>query len=589
MADIIQLLPDAIANQIAAGEVVQRPSSVVKELMENAVDAGATHIKVIIKDAGKQSIQIIDDGAGMSPTDARMSFERHATSKINKAEDLFAIRTLGFRGEALASIAAVAQVDLKTRQHDQEVGTHIVIEGSNVIKQEICETTPGTNIQIKNLFFNIPARRKFLKSNTVELRHILDEFQHVALAHPEIYFEAFHNNTETYHLPPGTLRKRIVNLFGKAINDKLVPVEEETDLCHITGFIGKPDSAKKSRGEQFFLINDRFIKSHYLNHAVLMAYESLINPGTFPFYLLSIKMPPDRLDINVHPTKQEIKFEDEKLTYNIIKSAVRHTLSQYNIAPSIDFDRDPVFSGAPQPSIPSSGKIIIPSSFSRELPVDSWEELYQGLEKQSPKVSMAVTPELEHLDAAADTKEPIQLHQTYILSQIKSGFLIIDQQHAHERIFYEKYLHQIREAPAATQKLIFPKTLTVSRSEIDMMENIMPFLQNLGFDVENFGKDTFILHGIPAHLSNLGADESLFDELLEQFRMNVNLDWSEEKKLALSLAKSAGIKRGKALSIIEMQAIIDQLFACEVPFKTPLGKKCFITFELDQLETKFNQ
>ncbi|NND33539.1 MAG: DNA mismatch repair endonuclease MutL [Saprospiraceae bacterium] len=589
MADIIQLLPDAIANQIAAGEVVQRPSSVVKELMENSVDAGATHIKLLIKDAGKQSIQVIDNGAGMSPTDARMSFERHATSKINKAEDLFAIRTLGFRGEALASIAAVSQVDLRTRQHDQEVGTQLVIEGSDVVRQEICEASPGTSIQIKNLFYNIPARRKFLKSNTVELRHILDEFQRIALAHPEIYFEAFHNNAETYHLPPGTLRKRIVNLFGKTINDRLVPIEEETELCQISGFIGKPESAKKSRGEQFFLINDRFIKSPYLNHAVLQAYESLIGPGTYPFYLLNIRMAPDRLDINVHPTKQEIKFEDERLTYNMVKAAVRHTLSKHHIAPSLDFDRDPVFSG--DIALPKSGnsKIIIPSSFSKEMPVDGWEELYQGLEKKDSSLSAQENKMLEQTEEVGDRKEPVQIHNAYILSQIKSGFLIINQQSAHERILYERYLKQIRENPARTQKLLFPKTLTVNIAEIDMMQKLLPYLHNLGFDIENFGQETFILHGIPAHLSNLGAEEDLFHELLEQFRTNLDLEWSEEKKLAVSMAKSSGLKKGAPLSVVEMQTIIDQLFACEVPFQTPFGKKCFITFELDQLETKFNQ
>ena len=589
MADIIQLLPDAIANQIAAGEVVQRPSSVVKELMENAVDAGATHIKLIIKEAGKQAIQVIDDGAGMSPTDARMSFERHATSKINKTEDLYAIRTLGFRGEALASIAAVAQVDLKTRQHDQEIGTLLVIEDSNVLKQDICEASPGTNIQVKNLFYNVPARRKFLKSNTVELRHILDEFQRIALAHPEIYFEAFHNSAETYHLPPGTLRKRIVNLFGKKVNDRLVPIEEETDLCQITGFIGKPESAKKSRGEQFFLINDRFIKSPYLNHAVLAAYDSLISPGTFPFYLLSIKMAPERLDINVHPTKQEIKFEDERLTYNIVKAAVRHTLSQYHIAPSLDFDRDPVFTSEMSPPQAGASKIIIPSSFSKEMPVDGWEQLYEGLEKQSVATPTLEGTQLKQDDQGTDRKEPVQIHSSYIISQIKSGFLVIDQQYAHERILYEKYLSQIKEHPSSTQKLVFPKTLTVSIQEIDLMQKLLPYLQNLGFEIENFGQETFILHGIPAHLSNLNAEEALFHELLEQFRTNLDLDWSEEKKLAVSLAKSSGLKKGAPLSVVEMQTIIDQLFACEVPFQTPFGKKCFITFELDQLESKFNQ
>lgn len=526
----------------------------------------------------------------MSPTDARMSFERHATSKISKAEDLFAIRTLGFRGEALASIAAVAQVDLKTRQHDQDVGTHLVIEGSNVIKQEVCETSPGTNIQVKNLFYNIPARRKFLKSNTVEFRHILDEFQRIAIAHPEIHFEAFHNGAETYHIPPGTLRKRLVNLFSKGINDKLVPIEEATDLCTITGFVGKPDSAKKTRGEQFFLLNDRFIKSPYLNHAVLIAYENLISAGTFPFYLLSINIDPERVDINVHPTKQEVKFEDEPLVYNIIKSAVKHALNQYNIAPSIDFERSPVFSSNTASNSPVTGKILIPSSFSRPPRMDSWEELYKGLEKSPSPPAEMQTAQLSNFESETErVKEPMQLHQSYIISQIKSGFLLIDQQNAHERILYERFLQQIREKPAGTQKLIFPKTIELPTHEATLLSSMLPSLQKLGFDMEGFGKDTFILHGIPAHLSNIGEEEDLFHELLEQFRMNVDLDWSEEKKLAALMARSSCTKRGTTISGVEMKSLIDQLFACDEPFQSPFGKKCFITFELEQLESKFNQ
>ena len=361
---------------------LQRPASVVKELLENAIDAGAQQIKLVIRDAGKQLIQVIDNGAGMSATDARMSFERHATSKIRKTEDLFAIRTLGFRGEALASIAAVSQIDLKTRQHDAEIGTHIVIEGSNVIKQDVCETLPGTNLQVKNLFYNIPARRKFLKSNTVELRHILDEFQRVAIANPEVHFEVFHNGTETFHLPQVSLRKRVVNLFGKNLNGKLVPLEEETTLCRIQGFIGKPEAAKKTRGEQFLLINGRFIKSPYLNHAIQTAFEHLIASGYHAFYVLNMTMDPDRIDVNVHPTKQEIKFEDEKLIYNMLKAAVRHALSQHNITPSLDFDQSPVLSHIPTPIIPTTkDKVIIPSSFSKPSSPnagagDQWERLY---------------------------------------------------------------------------------------------------------------------------------------------------------------------------------------------------------------------
>lgn len=589
MADIIQLLPDNIANQIAAGEVVQRPASVVKELLENAIDAGGTHIKLLVKDAGKQLIQVIDNGVGMSTTDARMSFERHATSKIRTAADLNAIRTLGFRGEALASIAAVAQVDLKSKKHGEELGTHIVLEGSDLIKQESCETQGGTNLQVKNLFFNVPARRKFLKSNAVELRHIIDEFQRVAIAHPDIMFEVYHNNVETYHLPSGTLRKRVVNLFGKNMNDKLVPIEEETDLCKISGFIGKPEAAKRSRGEQFFLINGRFIKSPYLNHAVVGAYEEIIPAKSYPFYLLSLEIDPERIDINVHPTKQEIKFENERLIYNIVKAAVRHALSQYNIAPSLDFEQSPILAnmGTAAPDRNTRDKIIIPSSFSRDQRPDTsgWETMFEGIEKRDEAPSTPAT--IIESSESQDRKAPVQLHLMYILSQIKSGFMLIDQQYAHERILYECNLSLIQQQKASSQRLLFPKTYSLSTQDATLIKSLLPSINALGFEVEEFGKDTFIIHGIPAHLSNLPEEASLFDEFLEQFKLNVDLELSKEQRLALSLARSGCIKRGVTLQTMEMEAIIDQLFACNVPYKSPTGKKCFITFELDELQSKF--
>ncbi len=590
MADIIQLLPDSIANQIAAGEVVQRPASVVKELMENSIDAGATHIKLILKEAGKQLIHVIDNGAGMSATDARMSFERHATSKINKSEDLFSIRTLGFRGEALASIAAVSQVLIKTRLHSDDTGTEIQIEGSEVTRQEMCESPAGTSIQVKNLFYNVPARRKFLKSNTVELRHILDEFQRIAIAHPQIHFEVFHNGSETYHLPEGSLRRRIVNLFGKNMDNKLVPIEEDTDLCRIQGFIGKPESAKKRRGEQFFLINDRFIKSGYLNHAVQMAYENIIAPGTHPFYVLSMQIDPSRIDVNVHPTKQEIKFEDEKLTYNIIKAAVRHALSQYNITPSLDFDQSPVLANMSVPSQQQeSGRLIIPSSFSRDRPDNTgWEQLFEGLEVEKTESTSSTPNALQLEETEERPKGPVQIHAAYIITQIKSGFLLIDQQYAHERVLYEKYVSQLKDHPVEKQRLLFPKTIELSPEESVVLEELLPQINKLGFELENFGHNSFILHGIPSHLSKIGDEKSLIHELLEQFRLNVDLELSEEHRLAASLARSAGIKRGKFLSTLEMEALIGQLFACSVPFQTPTGKKCFLTFELDQLQNKFN-
>jgi DNA mismatch repair protein MutL len=592
MADIIQLLPDAIANQIAAGEVVQRPASLVKELLENSIDAGALFIKLLIKEAGKQLVQVIDNGCGMSATDARMSFERHATSKIHKTEDLSKIRTLGFRGEALASIAAVAQVDLKTRKADEDLGTHIIIEGSHVVKQEWCEIPAGTQFMVKNLFYNVPARRKFLKSNTVELRHILDEFQRIAIAHPEIHFEVYHNGKEMYHLKVGPLRKRIVTLFGKSLNEKIVPVREKTEWCKIEGFIGKPQAVKRTRGEQYFLVNGRFIKSPYLNHAILASYENIIPLGSYPFYALNLSIDPEYIDVNVHPTKQEIKFEDEKLVYNIVKAAIRHALSHHNITPSLDFDQNPTLANIPLKSRwGDQDKIIIPSSFSRtgDTSLQGWEKLYDGLEKNTvkPDTDQSDNSPLGMQDSP-DKKEPYQIHQSYIVSQIKSGFLLIDQQFAHERILFEQYLAQINGQTTQSQRLLFPKTLTFSIHEVAMLETILPDLQSLGFEIEPFGNETFILHGVPAHLSNLSDEVGFIHDILEQYQLNVDLKISEVQKIALSLARSSGIKRGKTLTSMEMELLIDQLFACEVPFQSPSGKKCFLTFDLDQLKEKFN-
>ena len=398
MADIIQLLPDAIANQIAAGEVIQRPASVVKELLENAVDAGATEIKLIVKEAGKTLIQVIDNGCGMSETDARMSFERHATSKIRGSEDLFAIRTMGFRGEAMASIAAVAQVEMRTRQHDQDLGNKLVIEASEVKVQEPCQCVAGTTLSVKNLFYNVPARRNFLKSNAAEMRHIVEEFQRIALANPELFFSLHHNGNQVFHLQPGNLRQRIVAVFGAGTNKKLVPVEEDTDVLKLHGFVGKPEFAKKTRGEQYFFVNDRFIKSPYLNHAVMTAYEDLLPKEVYPLYIIFIDIDPARIDINVHPTKQEIKFDDERLVYNYLKVSVRHALGQFSITPSMDFDQETAFSkprtpASFDPEMPPQAEIRTSSANSgggwhppvsnQGNPAKDWQQLYEGLKDVS--------------------------------------------------------------------------------------------------------------------------------------------------------------------------------------------------------------
>lgn len=618
MADIIQLLPDSIANQIAAGEVIQRPASVVKELMENAIDAGSTSIKLVIKDAGKTLIQVIDDGCGMSETDARMCFERHATSKIKVANDLFAINTKGFRGEAMASIAAIAQVEMKTKPHNQDLGTRIQIEGSKVKKQEVCQTASGTTISVRNLFFNVPARRKFLKSNPVEMRYIMDEFQRLAIAHSDIFFSLHHNNIELFHLPPGQLRQRIVGVLGANANKKLVPISEDTDVVKLNGYIGKPEFAKKTRGEQWFFVNNRFIKSSYLNHAVTQAYEDLLAKNTYPLYVIFIDIDPARIDINVHPTKQEIKFDDERLIYNYLKSTLKHSLGQYNVMPTLDFEQMPAISNPmfkrSTPSFQNAGskKTSKQSSndeslFKKDNQRDAnnlanWQKLYEGLNEfdieENGEEGQAVTikskwdeedvapMEQEETSFGISTK-PYQIHNTYIVSHIKSGFLLIDQQTAHERILYERYLEKFQNQETAVQKLLFPKTMHFATQDFDLIKNMLPAINLLGFDVQEFGKDTFVVHGIPAHLKNVD-ERAIIENLLEQYKSNQDLELDVRDNLARAMARSASIKRGKELSIEEMQELIDKLFACRIPYKGPSGKLCFKSYDLDNLKKEFD-
>ena len=624
MADIIQLLPDSIANQIAAGEVIQRPASVVKELIENAIDAGSTSIKLVIKDAGKTLIQVIDNGSGMSGTDARMCFERHATSKIKKAADLFSIHTKGFRGEAMASIAAIAQVEMKTRLEIEDLGSKIVIEGSEVKKQEPCQAPKGTTLSIKNLFFNVPARRKFLKSNPVEMRYIMDEFQRLAISHPDIFFSLHHNNIEMFHLPPGSLRQRIVGVLGANTNKKLVPISEDTDILKLSGFVGKPEFAKKTRGEQLFFVNNRFIKSSYLNHAVMLAYEELLPKDTYPLYVIFMEMNPNRIDINVHPTKQEIKFEDERLVYNYLKVAVRHSLGQHSIMPTLDFEQLPAFNtqniGIPSGQSSFSNKS---SDFSKNSNTSStskpaslfggdherqqsnavnWQKLYEGLnefetstseEQKSVTIPSKWEDENEQTSLETEDKsfgkvknQPYQIHNTYIVSHIKSGYLLIDQQTAHERVLYERFFEKIQNQEPVIQRLLFPKTIRFSSIDADLLKNMLPAINLLGFDVQEFGNDTFVVHGIPADIKNVDELE-IMENLLEQYKSNVDLELDVRESLAKALAKGAAIKRGKELTFLEMQKLIDELFACEVPYKGPSGKKCFITYELDSLKKQF--
>ncbi len=635
MADIIQLLPDSIANQIAAGEVVQRPASVVKELLENSIDSGATQIKLIVKESGKSLIQVIDNGCGMSATDARMSFERHATSKIRSAQDLFAIRTMGFRGEAMASIAAIAHVEMRTRLHKNELGNKLVVEASEFVKQEPCQCTGGTNISVKNLFFNVPARRNFLKSNAVEMRHILDEFQRVALANTDIFFSLHHNGSEIFHLPPTNLRQRIVGIFGNATNQKLVPVNEDTDVISISGFIGKPAFARKTRGEQIFFVNQRFIKSGYLHHAVMMAYEELLPKDTFPMYTIFFEIDPARIDINVHPTKQEIKFDDERMVYNYLKVAVRHALGRHNVTPTLDFDQETSFLasknfGLPfkvgsqedfekemsqerertvgvgsKINAPQNGDTFAPVSEREKSNLQNWQQLFEGLEELKEENPMPASGDdgasitiqskwsgEDELDDESGSfslqkKEPYQIHASYIVSQIKSGFILIDQQAAHERILYERYLADMENKDSSTQKELFPKTIGLSPADAAVMQEILPEVNSLGFDIQDFGDNSFIIHGIPANLVGHNNQVRIIETLLQQFQQNLELKLSTTDNIARSAARSAAIKRSQILNVKEMQELIDKLFACTMPFKSPSGRSTFLTYELEELEEQF--
>lgn len=603
MSDLIQLLPDAIADQIAAGEVIQRPASVLKELMENAIDAGAKRIKVIIRDAGKTMIQVIDDGLGMSETDARMSIERHATSKIRTADDLFAISTMGFRGEALASIVAISHVELKTRREDDTLGTRLVVNGSEVQTQEPCQSSVGTSVSVKNLFFNVPARRKFLKSDTVELRHLVDEFTHVALAFPGIEFSMHHNEKELFILPAGKLRQRIVGIIGKRCNEKIVPIHEETNYVNITGFVGKPDFARKTRGEQYLFVNRRFVKSPYLNHAIRTAFEDLIPSDQYPFYALFLDLDPAIVDINVHPTKQEIKFEDERLVYNYVRVAVRHGLGKYSITPSLDFDQEAAFSGnRPQPGVGfAAGRSEMDQLTKQNL--EHWEKIFHGLEHfkvdQGDSTDQIFTLESK---ASGETEDdlirlggtdaqvklpPLQLHRQFLISQIKSGMLIIDQQSAHERILYEQFLQLRKDQGVQTQKALFPVSLDLSPGDAALMDDILEDVRQAGFDIQHFGGESYVIHGTPAQLGDSDPLQ-IVQDILHRIKNNLDPKLETGERIAKAMAISGAIHRGRVLNEEERQLLIDKLFGCENPYTSPSGRKCFITIELDDLSKRFS-
>jgi len=619
LPDKILLLPDNIANQIAAGEVIQRPASAVKELLENAVDAGATEIKLIINDAGKSLVQVIDNGGGMSETDARMSFERHATSKITTIEDLFHIKTMGFRGEALASIAAVAQVELKSKKLDDETGTYIEIENSVVKKQEPIAVAEGTSIAMKNLFFNVPARRNFLKSNTAEMRHIVDEFTRVALAFPQIFFSLTANNQQIFHLEAGNLKQRILQLLGNTYNTKLVSVKEDTDYMNIYGFVGKPDTAKKTRGDQYFFVNNRFIKSAYLNHAVMNAYQEMVTKDSFPMYALFIDLDPTQVDVNVHPTKQEIKFEDEKIIYAFVQAAVKHALAQFSVTPTLDFELDASIqqlSSIQQPfteekkSAATSGSIfkgfteknkahfIEPTNRSE---LKHWRDFYESRESgggsqesgeniqrsmPNAQYSSEVSP-IHHSPFTIHETNLVQLHNQYIFSQTPTGFILINQQAAHERIIYDRLQEAAKGKPVATQRSMFPVTIELAPADTILLGDLMNDLQQLGYMIEPFGKNTFVIQGTPADVTQ-GNEKQVIDFLLEQYKHFSNdLKFSKREKLIRSLAWQQSIKAGRQLSEKEMEALVGDLFKCKQPNASPNGNPTYLEFKKEQLEKMF--
>lgn len=618
MSDIIQLLPDNIANQIAAGEVIQRPASAVKELLENAVDAGASEIKLLIQDAGKALVQVIDNGKGMSDTDARMCFERHATSKIRKIEDLFLIRTMGFRGEALASIAAVAQVELRTKRAEDTFGTYIEIDNSVVKVQEPCSANDGTSIAMKNLFFNVPARRNFLKSNAAEMRHIVDEFIRVALSFPEIFFSLTANGSQVFHLDKGNLKQRILQVLGQQYNSKLVSIGEQTDYMNIRGFIGKADAAKKTRGDQYIFVNNRFIKSGYLNHAIMSAYQDLIPADSFPPYVLFIDIDPAHLDVNVHPTKQEIKFDDEKIVYAFVQAAAKHALAQYSVSPTLDFDLDPTvqqldaiskpFTEDKQQSASSSSLFqsfsgknkahFIEKNNDQKGNLKNWQDFYTVPSKANTDTTFksllqqaeatGMPPILNRMEIAEDAPL-LQSQGMFIIAPTNRGFILVHQQLAHERILYERYEAAAAGQAIATQTSLFPTTLELTPSDAILLQELVEDLTKLGYQLEPFGQNTYVIQGTPADVE-MGNEKQTIENLIEQYKhFSSDVKFSKREKLIRTITKQRSIKKGKFLTEKEMRVLISDLLNCKMPNVTVDGEPTYIEFKQDYLEKLFNQ
>lgn len=585
MSDIIQLLPDSVANQIAAGEVIQRPASVVKELVENAVDAGAKTINVLVVDAGRTSIQVIDDGCGMSETDARLSFERHATSKIREANDLFALHTMGFRGEALASIAAVAQIELITRQNGEEIGTHLSISGSRYTGQEPCACPVGSNFKVENLFFNVPARRKFLKSNSTELSNILTAFERIVLVYPQIAFTFHSNGTELFNLKPGNMKQRIIDVFGKRMNQDLLPISVETTMCKIYGFVGKPESARKKNTRQYFFVNGRYMKHPYFNKAVMNAFDRLIPVGEQVPFFIYFDVEPADIDVNIHPVKTEVKFENEQAIWQILTAAVKEAIGLFNHVPSIDFDVQgrpdiPLFEGnneTPAPHVnynPQYNPFIAKKTSSSS--VSHWEDLYDGLETQEQKETelFNVEPdEQDHQDVVTDIS-PIhyQYKGKYIMTAVKSGLMIIDQHRAHVRILYEKFLEHLNNHQGTSQKVLFPEVFQLSASEVVVLKQVEEELEFLGFEITDMGNGNYAIVAVPSEVIDTNVI-SLMHDLLNTANENGNGVKDEMNRwIAISLARNAAIPQGQVLNNDEMDTVVNGLFACSNPNYSPDGK-----------------
>ena len=622
MSDIIQLLPDSVANQIAAGEVIQRPASVVKELVENAIDAGAKRIDVLVVDAGRTSIQVIDDGKGMSETDARLSFERHATSKIRKADDLFSLRTMGFRGEALASIAAVAQIELKTRMESEELGTHLSVSGSRFTGQEPCSCPVGSNFLVENLFFNVPARRKFLKSNTTELNNIITAFERIVLVYPQISFTLHSNGTELFSLRSCNYRQRIVEVFGKRLNQDLLPIDVDTSLCHIHGFVGKPEAARKKTPHQYFFVNDRYMKHPYFHKAVITAFDRLIPQGEQIPYFLYFDVPAENIDVNIHPTKTEIKFENEQAIWQILLAAVKEAVGRFNDIPAIDFDTEgkpdiPVFNpnaGASAPKIdfnPSYNPFKQTARPSKPSAPEGWEDLYAGLDsggeirqsklfeqgevetmdsgmEEGTIISSAVTQSVDETMIEDKAPSHYQYKGCYIMTAVKSGLMIIDQHRAHIRILYEEYLRQLSEHKVHSQKVLFPEMVQFSVSDQTVLDQVLPEMAEMGFQLDSLGGGSYAVNGVPAGIEGLNVIALVNDMVASAMESGTSAKDEIDQTLALSLARNAAIPQGQVLRNVEMDNIVNELFACSNVNYTPSGEPVIAIMKQQDIEHLFD-